>query len=184
MDAKEKIIKHAFDLAYKYEAELGSCPQCVLAAIKEILDIGDESTIKAADALAGGTALSTRGTCGALVGGMLSISSIEGREYSDFKNSKKNRRVFKYAKKLYDKFIDEYDSPLCKDVQNKIFGRSFNLLDPREYKEFENRGGHIDKCPNVSGNVAKWTAEIILNDILKQTSSVKVLQKEASRNLP
>lgn len=167
MKSKEKLIEQVYRLAFKYEAERGSCPQCVLAAIKETLDIGDEATIKAGDALAGGTASSTKGTCGALVGGMLAIGSIVGREYSDFKKGKKKRRVFVYAKKLYDRFVDEYGSPLCCDVQKKIFGRSFNLLDPKEYEEFEKAGGHVDKCPSVSGNAAKWTAEIILEDLKK-----------------
>ena len=172
MKSKEKLIEQAYRLAYKYEAEMGSCPQCVLAAIKETLDMGDEATIKAADALAGGTALSTRGTCGALVGGMLAIGSIVGREYVDFKEGKKKRRVFKYAKKLYDKFLDEYGSPTCQGVQKKIFGRSFDLLDPKEYEEFEKAGAHRDKCPSVSGNVARWTAEIILDE-LKNNRNMK-----------
>ena len=155
MNSKEKLIEQAYHLAFKYEAEIGSCPQCVLAAIKETLNVGDESTVKAADALARGTTLSTKGTCGALVGGMLAISSIYGREYVDFKDGKKKRRVFKYAKKLYDKFVDEYNSPLCEGVQKKIFGRSFNLLDSKEYKKFEKAGAHVDKCPGVAGNVAR-----------------------------
>lgn len=167
MDSNEKLIEKARNLAYKYEAELGSCPQCVLSAIKETLDIGNELTIKAADSLAGGTALSTKGTCGALVGGMLVIGALEGRNYTDFKEGKKARRVFKYAKKLYDRFVEEYGSPTCEGVQKQIFGRSYVLLDPNEYKDFEKAGAHVDKCPNVSGNVTKWTAEIILKEIRK-----------------
>ena len=57
MESKEKLIEQAYNLAFKFEAEKGSCPQCVLAAIKTILDIGDETTIKSADVLVGGTAL-------------------------------------------------------------------------------------------------------------------------------
>ncbi|MCK4332373.1 MAG: C_GCAxxG_C_C family protein [Thermoplasmatales archaeon] len=167
MESKHELIDRAYRLAFKYDAELGSCPQCVLAAIKETLDIGDEDIFKSADALAGGTSLSSKGTCGALVGGMLTISSIFGREYDDFKEGKKKRRVFKYAKILYDRFIDEYDSPLCCDVQKKIFGRSFNLMDSIEYEEFEKAGAHVDKCPTVSGNVARWTVETILNEMKK-----------------
>lgn len=162
MVSAEKLKEKAYNLAFEYEAELGSCPQCVLAAIKETLDIGDESTIKSADGLAGGTALSSKGTCGALVGGMLAISSISGRKYKDFKDGKKNRRVFQFVKILYDRFIGEYGSPLCCDVQEKIFGRSFNLMDPNEYKEFEKAGAHVDKCPTVSGKTASWTVDIIL----------------------
>ena len=168
MKSKEEILKEAYDLAFKYEAELGSCPQCVLAALMETLDVGDVDTIKAVDALAGGTALSTEGTCGALVGGLLAISSIAGRGYNDFKAGNKKRRVFRYSKELYDKFIEEYDSVVCKEVHKKIFGRTFNLLDPKGYAEFEKAGAHLDKCPVVSGKVAKWTAEIILDKLKKK----------------
>jgi C_GCAxxG_C_C family probable redox protein len=165
VNSNQKLLDQIYNLAYEYESKVGSCPQCVLAAIKETLNIGDESIIKSADALAGGTSLSTRGTCGALVGGMPAISSVVGREYTDFKNGKKKRRVFKYTKLLYDRFVKEYGSPLCSDVQKKIFGRSFDLWDVDDYNEFEKAGGHIDKCPSVSGNAAKWTAEIILNNL-------------------
>ena len=167
MKSKEDLLDQVYRLAFEYEAKLGSCPQCVLAAIKETLDVGDENIFQSADALAGGTTLSTKGTCGALIGGMLAISSLVGREYDDFKNGKRKRRVFKYAKILYDRFVKEYGSPLCCDVQKKIFGRSFDLWNPIDYNEFESAGGHVDKCPSVSGNTAKWTAEIILNNLKK-----------------
>ena len=165
MENKQKLLDEIYKLAFQYEAELGSCPQCVLATL---YDIGDPETIKAVDALAGGTSLSAEGTCGALIGGLVAISSIVGREYNDFKEGKRKRLVFKYSKILYDKFIKEYGSPLCKGVHKKIFGRTFNLLDKNDYAEFEKAGAHVDKCTSVSGNVAKWAAEIIINDINKK----------------
>ena len=168
MKSKEEILDEVYNKAFKYEAEFGSCPQCVIAALMETLDVGDINNIKAVDALAGGTSLSTEGTCGALVGGLLAISSIVGRDYKNFKAGNKKRRVFSYSKKLYDKFIEEYGSPVCKEVHKKLFGRTFNLLDPIEYAEFEKAGAHVDKCPVVSGKVARWTAEIIIDDLLKK----------------
>ena len=168
MKSKDEILDEIYKLAFKYEAERGSCPQCVLAAIMETLDIGDEETIKAVDAMAGGTCLSTEGTCGALVGGLLAISTIVGRPYSDFSKGERKRRVFQYAKKLYDKFQNEYGTIICKDVHKKLFGRSFNLMDPKEYAQFEEAGAHVDKCPDVSGKAARWAAEIILDDLLKE----------------
>jgi len=161
----EGLADQAYRLAFKYESEIGSCPQCVLAALLETLNVGEPSIVKAADGLAGGTALSTNGTCGALAGGLLAISSIVGRDYEDFKAGQKKRRVFRYTRKLYNQFVDMYGSPVCRDVQRRIFGRSFNLLDPKEYEEFERAGGHVDKCPGVSGNVARWAAEIILDEL-------------------
>jgi len=162
----------AYHLAYRYEAEIGSCPQCVLSAVKETLGIIDEHTIQASDALAGGTALSSQGTCGALVGGLMAISSVVGRTYGDFTDGKRKRRVFSYAQKLYHRFVKEYGSPLCCNVQKQLFGRSFVLSDKDEYQAFEEAGAHVDKCPSVSGNVAQWTIEILIHD-LKLMNTIK-----------
>ena len=167
MDSKEEILKKVYEKAYKYEAEIGSCPQCVYSAIMEVLDIGDKSVVKASDALAGGTCLSTEGTCGALVGGLMAISSIAGRSYEDFKKGETKRRVFQHSKKLCDRFKQEYGSIVCKDIHKKLFGRTFNLMDKNDYEEFERMGGHVDKCPEVSGKTACWAAESIL-DIIKE----------------
>ncbi len=164
MEEDKDKIKKAYDLAFKYEAERGSCPQCVLSSLKESLNLEDvENCIKASDSLAGGTCLSSNGTCGALVGGMLALGSFYGRSYESFSKGERRRRVFQFSKKLYDRFIEEYGSILCKDVQEKLFGKSYNLMDKDEYAKFEEAGAHVDKCPSVAGNVAKWTAEIILD---------------------
>lgn len=167
MQKREEILQKAYDLAFKYEAERGSCPQCVLSALMETLHVGDPETVKAIDALAGGTALSAEGTCGALVGGLAAISSIVGRSYKDFSAGERKRRVFMYSKKLYDKFVEEYGSIICKDVHQKLFGRTFNLMDKDDYAEFEKMGAHVDKCPVVSGKTARWAAEIILDFLEK-----------------
>ena len=164
MNEKDLPMK-AYHLAYQYEANLGSCPQCVLSAIKETLGIVDVHTIQASDALAGGTALSSHGTCGALAGGLMAISSVVGRTYAGFSAGKRKRRVFAYAQKLYNRFLQEYSSPLCCEVQRHLFGRSYILSDRDEYQAFEEAGAHVDKCPSVSGNVAKWTTEILLEDL-------------------
>jgi len=163
MESREEILQKAYDLAFKYEAERGSCPQCVYSAVMEAVGEGNPDVVQASDGLAGGSALSTEGTCGALVGGLLAISSVIGRTYDDFSTGKGNRRIFVYAKKLYDKFIDEYGSIVCKDVHMKLFGRTFDLLDNKDYAEFEKMGAHVDKCPEVSGKTARWAAEIILD---------------------
>lgn len=160
----DELAQQAYEKAYEYEATRGSCPQCVLSAIKETIGIVDESTIQAGDALAGGTALSAKGTCGALVGGLQAISSVVGRSYPEFSEGKRKRRVFKYAKELFDRFEQEYDGPLCCEVQTKLFGRYYTLCDKEEYAAFEAAGAHVDKCPSVAGNVAKWTVELILKE--------------------
>jgi len=166
MSSTQDILQKAYELAFHYEATKGSCPQCVLAALKETLNVGDTSIFRASHGLAGGTALSSKGTCGALVGGMMAIGSLVGRTYQEFTEGEKKRLVFRYTRQLYDRFIEEYGSPLCCDVQKKLFGRSYVLFDKKEYELFEQAGAHVDKCPSVAGNTAKWTVEIIYNELL------------------
>jgi len=168
MKSQKNILDDVYHRAFTYEAHLGSCPQCVLAALKETLNVGDDAVFKASQSLAGGTALSSEGTCGALAGGMLAISSLIGRTYQEFSEGQKKRLVFKYTKQLYEKFVTEYGSILCCGVQKKLFGRSYVLLDKQEYEAFEKAGAHVDKCPSVAGNVARWTAEIILNELQRE----------------
>jgi C_GCAxxG_C_C family probable redox protein len=169
MISQKDILENVYQRAFQYEAKLGSCPQCVLAALKETLDVGNENIFQAAQGLTGGTALSSQGTCGALAGGIIAISSLVGRTYQEFTEGQKKRLVFKYTKLLYDKFIEEYGSPLCCDVQKKLFGRSYILLDKQDYEAFEKAGAHVDKCTSVAGNAARWTAEIILNELHTNT---------------
>lgn len=165
MDPKENLIELAYRRAYDYEAQKGSCPQCVLASLRETLHIGDDRVFQASHGLTGGISLSSEGTCGALAGGTMALSCLIGRTYHEFQTGERKRRVFKYTQMLYDKFIEEYGSPLCCSVQKKLFGRSYHLCDKEEYAAFEQAGAHVDKCPGVAGNVAKWTADIILSEL-------------------
>ncbi|MBS7624093.1 MAG: C-GCAxxG-C-C family protein [Candidatus Bathyarchaeia archaeon] len=160
----EGYPEKAYKLAFKYEAEFGSCPQAVLRAVYETLNIkGMEPIIKSAHALAGGLGLSGCGTCGALSGGAMALSFFFGRSLEDMGKGRFLKSYAK-AKELYDRFVSEFGSCICKDVQIKIFGRSFNLWNPEDYEKFEEMGGHRDKCTDVSGKVAKWVVEILLSD--------------------
>jgi C_GCAxxG_C_C family probable redox protein len=160
----QEILDKAYNLAFKYEATYGSCAQCVVRAIQEVFSLDLESVIKATYALAGGLGLTGEGTCGALAGGVMALSSMYGRGLNEMDKGR-FLKSYMLAKDLHDKFVAEFGSCICRDVQNKIFGRSFNLWDSQEYKEFEKMGGHRDKCPDVAGKVARWVAEILLKKV-------------------
>jgi len=157
----EKIASQAYELAYKYEQQRQHCSQCTLAAIMETFDVVDPNLFKAADGLTGGTVMSTQGTCGALSGGILAISSLTGRSYQAFCNGQSDH-TWDYVRKLYFTFVEKYGSPIGCMVQKQLFGKSFDLLNQEERIEFANAGAHVDKCPSVCGDVAKWTTELIL----------------------
>lgn len=159
--SNKALVEQAYAIAYKYEQTHGNCPQCVLAAIQETIGGIDDATFKAGHALAGGCALTTAGTCGALSGALMAISSHFGRDRANFG---KGRFLNNYqlSKKVVDRFVAEYGSPICADVQAKIMGRSFNMWDAEDFKAFEAAGGHKDKCTAVAANAAAWAAEVIL----------------------
>lgn len=161
LKAKQEIVDKAYSLAYENEQKYGCCPQCVLAAIQDVLGTVDDATLKASHALAGGGGLSTGGTCGALSGGMLALSTKYGRDRANF-GTGRFMGSYRLGKRLHDRFVTEFGSPICAEVQTGLFGRSFDMWDVKDFKAFEEAGGHRDRCPSVAGRVAGWTAEMLI----------------------
>ena len=159
---REEILEKVYTLAFEYEHKYGCCPQCILASIQDVFNIIDNEVFKSGHALAGGGGLAGDGTCGALSGGILALGSKYGRERKNF--GRRNLKSYELAKRLHDKFIDEFGSVICHDVQKKIFGKSFNLWDDNGYKEFESARALEDKCADVAGKTAMWVAEMLLEE--------------------
>ncbi|MCR4441713.1 MAG: C-GCAxxG-C-C family protein [Peptococcaceae bacterium] len=157
--SKEEIMKKAYELGFGYERDFGNCPQCVIAALQDIFGEVDNEVFKAGYGLAGGGALLGQGTCGALCGAMMVISSLFGRERERF--DEKPRKAYRLSKRVFESFVHEFGSCICRDVQVKMMGRSFNLWDKDDYQAFEEAGGHIDKCPHVVGKTAAWAAGML-----------------------
>ncbi len=159
----ELLQEKAYNLGFRYEQQYRGCCQCAIAAIQETLGIENEAVFKAGTGLAGGVLLTVTGTCGALCGGIMVLSSIAGRTRTDFADAEGRCAVVdKMGLKLLDKYIKEYGSISCRDIQHKILGRSYNLLDAADREKFDADGAHTDKCPAVVGCAARWTVEIIL----------------------
>lgn len=163
-ETKEKLANQAFELGVKYEMEYLNESQCTLAAIQDTLGMRNDDIFKAVNGLAGGTAVTGIGVCGALSAGIVAIGSKLGRERSHWKDPDKIRwRTYEVSRKLCQRFIDEYGGILCGDILTRLLGRRYNLWDPADYKEYEKAGGHNkENCPTVAGNAAKWTVEILL----------------------
>jgi len=158
------MLKKAYDLGFKYEKDYTNCAQCVIAAVHDVLDMRNDDIFKAACGLAGGLAICGDSACGALSGGVLVIGEIFGRERKEFEDRGKTKKSVAISKRLHDKFMDEYGSCICSGVQEKVYGRSFNLWDANDVEEFEKAGAHTDKCPDVVGKAASWAVEILLDE--------------------
>jgi C_GCAxxG_C_C family probable redox protein len=160
-EKKISLLNQAYDLAFKNEQKYGCCPQCVIGSIMEVFELDLEQAFKSSYGLGGGAGLCSRGTCGAVVGGIMVISSLIGRSYKDF-TSGRNPECYAVSRNFLEAFQKEYGTILCGEVQTKIMGNSYDLANKNEVEAFEKAGGHEDKCPSVCGFAAKHVSKMIL----------------------
>jgi hypothetical protein len=60
-------------------------------------------------------------------------------------------------------FNEELTSTLCRDIQEKVLGRFFDLTNEEDYQAFIDAGGHSETgCPKVCGIAAQVAAAKIL----------------------
>jgi C_GCAxxG_C_C family probable redox protein len=163
----QEVAEKAYKLGKEYEKTYRGCGQCVIAALQDTLDMRNDNIFKATTGLAGGTGLAADSGCGAYIGSILMLGLLLGRERENFSDPAGIRfKTHELTRKLREKFIQEYGSVICRDIQNKILGRYYYLADPQEYEKFHNAGAHDIHCPEVVGKAAKWMAEIILEEKL------------------
>jgi len=143
------------------------CSQSVLLTLQEAFELGDQESFKAATVLSGGVA--RRGeTCGALLGGLMALGLVAGRK--DITKTQVYRDTMKPANDIIEEFKqrlqmefgfeESLNSTLCRDIQEKVYGRSFDLRDEKGHQAFLDAGGHNeDGCPKVCAVAAMVTAE-------------------------
>jgi C_GCAxxG_C_C family probable redox protein len=165
-----QLLDKAFELGVAFEKYSGSCSQCTVAALQEILGFEDV-IVKVATSSCGGQAGLSCSACGGMIGGTLVLDYYLGRPVTLVSATEpvpeglsKLEQAMEVARSLSDKFVRQYGSILCPQVQSSIFGRSFNLRDPEDWKAFQEAGAHADpsKCMAVVGNAVRWTLEILI----------------------
>jgi len=165
----DEVVKKIRRAAHSYDQYSG-CSQSVLLALQEGLGIGDIESFKAATVLSGGVA--RRGeTCGAILGGLMALGLYHGRD--DMTNYEQYASAMivadeicqDFQRRLQQEFCfkKKLDSCLCKDIQQRIYGRSYILKIPEQRKAFLKAGGHSDEgCYKVCGIAAEVTTRKLL----------------------
>ncbi len=169
MPTNGERIQRAKRKALENDSHSG-CSQSVLGALQEEFGIGNKESFKAATVLSGGVARQGE-TCGAIIGALSALGLVIGRERMEdeeayqamMEPSIELRTRFKKELKKQFGFEEELKSTLCRDIQEKIFGRFFYLADEEERQSFLDAGGHSEtKCPKVCGIAAQVATEKIL----------------------
>lgn len=160
---REALLKAVYQRGYELEQRYYGCAQCVVAAIQDFFPV-NESLVKAATSFSGGFASTIEGPCGPLTGGIMVLSYFFGRSREDCANIGLLRRPGPLVRIYWDKFIQNYGGDTCRQVQMHLFGKAYHFLDNEEYQEYEELGGHRDKCPAVVGQACVWLAELLLDN--------------------
>ena len=169
--SRQELLDKAYDLGFNFEKNCGSCSQCTVAAIHELLDI-DNVVVKVACSSAGGQCGRVVGTCGGLIGGTMILDYFFGRPVEKMShqeghpcNVEIHRDALDISQLLYDKYLKEYGTIICPHIQEQLFGRHFFFLDEGDLEKFDAAGGHSapDKCSHIVGNAARFTMEILLD---------------------
>jgi C_GCAxxG_C_C family probable redox protein len=161
--SREAIAERAGELAAEYEKTCTGCAQSVVAGLLDALEIESPDVFKAASGMADGIGLTGDGSCGALTGCAMVIGLVLGRERKDHGDMMKPMQSYLLCKELHDEFVREYGSCRCHDIQQKIMGRTFDLLDPKQLEEAM-KEGMLAHCAGVCGAAARKAAELILRE--------------------
>ena len=159
----EAIAERASQLAAEYEKTCTGCAQSAVAGLLDAFEIDSEDVFKAASGLADGIGLTGDGSCGSLTGCAMVIGLIFGRERKDHRDMMKPMQSYLLCKELHEEIIREYGSGRCHDIQQKIMGRTYNLLDPKELEEAM-KEGMLEHCAGVVGRTTRRAAELILKE--------------------
>jgi C_GCAxxG_C_C family probable redox protein len=165
-----QLLDKAFELGVVYEKYSGSCSQCTAAALQEILGFED-IIVQVATSSCGGQAGLSVGACGGVIGGTIVLDYYLGRPahmVSATETIPEGRgalaQAMEAARTLGNRFVQGYGSILCPQIQECLYGRSFNLQNPADWEAFQAAGAHDDpsKCMSVVGNAVRWTLEILI----------------------
>ncbi|MFX1236100.1 MAG: C-GCAxxG-C-C family protein [Promethearchaeota archaeon] len=156
--SREERLKELEQKAGEYVALFENCAQGTLLALQEHFNLGNSNTLKAATAFPG---IALRGECcGAVIASIMALGLAFGREKPDDLASL--QRTISAARKLCHLFEKKFSSCNCQDVQNHLFGRTYNFMKPNDQEEFLKSGDH-KKCRLPAGKAARITGEIILD---------------------
>jgi C_GCAxxG_C_C family probable redox protein len=159
----EEIAEKAETLATEYEKTCTGCAQSVVAGLLDALEIESPDVFKAASGLADGIGLTGDGSCGALTGSAMVIGLVLGRERKDHRDMLKPMQSYLLCKELHDEFVREYGSCRCHDIQRRITGRTYDLLDPKQLEEAM-KEGMLEHCAGVCGRAARRTVELLARE--------------------
>ncbi|NJN28773.1 MAG: C_GCAxxG_C_C family protein [Cyclobacteriaceae bacterium] len=134
------------------------CAQSAFLALSEQFGLGGEEVLKALTPMPG---IAERGeTCGAITGALLALGMVFGRDHLE--DWEAYRQSLVPANSFVARFEAELGSTLCCRIQEKAFGKSFDLMDPEALRQFQ-LADATTKCTRVVQKAVRMAAEAIMD---------------------
>lgn len=159
MGEREKILDEVYQDAFENERNYTGCSQTVLAALmKQFHEITPE-VFRSGSALAGGVARHGE-SCGALLGAVMAVSAVTGRERLE--NLEQYQNAMNTAIRVFDEFKARIGHTICAEIHKLKYGRVYDLTIPEEREKFRDVGcRNREGCPIVCGTAARIAADTI-----------------------
>ena len=139
-----------------------NCAQSSYLALEEQFGLKGDEVLKALTPMPG---IAERGeTCGAVIGPLMVFGLIYGRGKNRLDDWNIYRDSLVPSGKFCRLFEQEYGSTMCRDIQKETFGKSFDLTDPEDLREFQEADA-TTRCSAVVRKAVRIAAEIILEDV-------------------
>jgi C_GCAxxG_C_C family probable redox protein len=133
--------------------------------LQEKTGVVSHDVFKAGSCFSGGIARHGE-TCGALVGAIMAVGALMGRER--LPDREQSQKAMEPAMRIYDAFREKIGHTVCAEIHKIRYGKTYRLYIPEERETFHNAGGHgAQGCPVVAGIAARIAAGVIL-DLKKQ----------------
>jgi C_GCAxxG_C_C family probable redox protein len=134
----------------------GNCAQSSFAALDEQFHLDSKDILKA---LTPSPGLALRGeACGAVVGTLMALGLVFGRD--ELNNQRGYLVSLSSARKFCTEFENQFGSTYCGKILQKKMGKSYNLSDPKESKDYLLDGGK-EICGEVVAQAVMYASQLI-----------------------
>ncbi len=163
-EEKKAIIDKVVATAVATQIRDDVCSRSTMYGLQTQFDFISDEMVTATASLCGGTG-SGSGSCGAYCAGLLAVgqkfNSTMEEELKDEAAFGKTAAAFTEYR---ERFVKEMGTILCPKIHEKLFGKAYDLTDPKDSEEFLNLPGHVEKCGETVAVAARIAAEMLLKD--------------------
>lgn len=157
-ELRQKILDRIEKAAFNNLKVYAGCGRATLHALQTHFYLEDKGTFNASSGLAARIG-NMGGACGALTAAVMAIGLVFGSEKAEDKKAYTD--CISKSVEMCDRFKEKFGSSICFEIQEKLFGRTFDFNKEQEAEEYYALEG-ANKCGKVCGGASRISADIIL----------------------